>query len=109
MSRAIVAPPLALVIDHDFGFLGRAVELLGRSGFQVHARLSPSGLREFTSALRPDVILLGLPFWEQGWAPVLRRQSPESIVFPVAADADDLNRLSLLLRPASPGEAVHAA
>ncbi len=109
MSRVPHVPPLALVIDQDFGFLGRAVELLTRTGFQVRARLSPNGIRDYTRSLRPDVILLGTVFWEQGWAPVLRSLSPESVVFPVSAEGDDLGRLLPLLRPPASEEAIHAA
>lgn len=95
-------PPLALVIDYDFGFLGRATSTLARAGFQVSARLSPRGLRDFLVALRPELILLGVPFWEQGWGHVLRGDSPESIVYPVAPRSDDpavadLRRLPALL------------
>lgn len=94
--------PLALVIDYDFGFLGRAADSVSRAGYQVSARLSPRGLQEFTSILRPDVILLGLPFWEQGWGHVLRSYSPDSILYPIAPRADapgiaDLVRLPELL------------
>lgn len=110
--------PLALVIDYDFGFLGRAALAVARSGYQVSARLSPRGLRDFTGILRPELILLGLPFWEQGWAHVLRTYSPDSIVYPIASQSDDpgvadLARLPDLLgalRPEeAPGETSHAA
>jgi len=96
--------PLALVIDPDPGFLSRAASCLSRAGYQARERLSPAGLRDFTSALRPELILLGTPFWERGWAQVFRTYSPESVVFPVAPRSDDpgvadLRRLPLLLGP----------
>lgn len=105
--------PLALVIDHDFGFLGRAAASVYRAGYQVSARLSPRGLGEFTRILRPDLILLGLPFWEQGWAPVLRSFSPDTLLYPIAAESDvpgvaDLATLQALLA-VSREEKVHAA
>ncbi|HZE98881.1 MAG TPA: hypothetical protein VE981_17870 [Planctomycetota bacterium] len=110
--------PLALIIDHDFGFLSEAASALSRAGFQVSARLSPRGLAEFLSACRPDVILLGLSFWDQGWGDVLRSFSPDSIVYPVSPETEhpgvaDLDRLSTLLIGRGPdagrGEESHAA
>jgi hypothetical protein len=108
---------MALIIDQDFGFLDHAASRLLRAGYQVRTRLSPSGLRTFISSLRPEVILLGVPFWELGWAAVLRSCSPDSIVFPVAPQSGDpgvadLHRLPSLLtasRPSSRKEEEHAA
>lgn len=110
--------PLALIIDPDVGFLHHAASSLQKAGYQVRERRSPEGLREFTGALRPELILLGSPFWERGWAQVFRSYSPESVVFPVAPYSDspgvaDLRRLPVLLsRPrhrAPRSEEEHAA
>ncbi|MBV8880519.1 MAG: hypothetical protein JO332_11175 [Planctomycetaceae bacterium] len=80
--------PLALVIDHDYGFLGQATSILENAGYQVRAVLSPQGLRDFARILRPELILVGLPFWEDGWGRLLRSYAPDSLVFPTASRSD---------------------
>jgi hypothetical protein len=99
------ATPLAIVVDPDVGVLSRTARLLGDSSYQVLGRLSPRGLMVVLKALRPELLLLGRTFWDQGWGPLLREVSPETIVFPIGeADPEtgtlDPARLSSLLRAA---------
>lgn len=76
--------PIAVVVDNDIGLLARATELLGKARYQVLGRLSPRGLLETLTALRPEILLLGVNFWDQGWGPVLRSASPDTVVFPLS-------------------------
>jgi len=100
MSSAL---PLAIVVDSDLGVLSQTVRLLGNARYQALGRLSPRGLMTVVKALQPELLLLGRAFWEQGWGPLLRQASPETVVFPVGqADPEtgtlDAARLSSLLR-----------
>lgn len=89
--------PLALVIESDFGALSSAVRMAAEARYQVIGRLSPRGLMDLVATLRPELVLLGVPFWGQGWGTLFRTESPESVVFPM--DVDRLPRL-LAARPA---------
>lgn len=83
MSPAL---PIAIVVDTDVGQLSSATLTLAKAGYQVIARLSPRGLMELIDTLRPDLLLLGVCFWEQGWAPLFRSASPDSVLFPFGED-----------------------
>jgi hypothetical protein len=95
-------PPLVIVVDPDVGLLSQTLRLLGRSRYQGLGRRSPQGLMIVLKALRPELLLLARSFWDQGWGPLLRQASPETIVFPIGeADPEtgalDPARLSALL------------
>ena len=74
--------PLAIVIDPDLGLLSRATRVLSGARYQILTRLSPAGLPHVVRTLRPELILLGLSFWDQGWGPLLGSASPETVVLP---------------------------
>jgi hypothetical protein len=106
--------PLAIVIDTDFGVLSEAVRITADARHQVIGRLSPRGMMEVIAALQPELVLLGMPFWEQGWGPLFRSASPDTVVFPIGADPDApgvlrLGRLAALLRGTLAAEGSHAA
>lgn len=92
--------PLAIVVDSDFGLLSTAVRMAAEARYQVIGRLSPRGLMDLVATLRPELVLLGVPFWDQGWGSLFRTESPETLVFPL--DELRLGRLPQLLtaRPA---------
>ena len=93
--------PVAIVIDSDLGVLSRAERALKTARYQALSRLSPSGLLDVLRAVRPELILLGLPFWDEGWGPVLRSASPETVVFPLGDPTEggvETEGLSALLR-----------
>jgi hypothetical protein len=92
--------PLAIVIESDFGMLSTAVRTAAEARYQVIGRLSPRGVTDLVTTLRPELVLLGVPFWDQGWGSLFRTESPETLVFPL--DELRLGRLPQLLsaRPA---------
>jgi hypothetical protein len=103
------APPLAIVVDSDVGVLSQTIRLLGNARYQALGRLSPRGLMSVLKTLQPELLLLGRSFWQQGWGPLLRQASPETVVFPIGeADPEtgtlDAARLSSLLRGAAATE-----
>ena len=77
------APPLAIVVDSDLDVLTQTHRLLGRARYQVLGRPSPRGLMVVLKTLRPELLLLSRTFWHQGWGPILRQASPETVVFPI--------------------------
>jgi hypothetical protein len=77
-------PPLsALVIDPDPSVLSRVAGTLGHHGLRIAARLSPEESLDYIARSRPDVILLGLAFWQDGWSSEILAASPGSVVIPV--------------------------
>ena len=85
--------PLAVVIDADFGVMSTAVRVLTKARYQVIGRLSPRGLVETVRSLRPELLLLGVPFWRQGWGSLFRSESPETLVFPMGDAAEEAGAL----------------
>jgi hypothetical protein len=77
----------ALVIDPDARALTDAVRLLTRRGFHVAGRITPVDSLEYVRRARPDVVLLGLPFWEEGWGTEILGVSPETVVLPIVGGA----------------------
>jgi len=77
----------ALVIDPDPRVLADAVRVLAHKGFHVAGRITPDDAVEYVRRARPDVVLLGLPFWEQGWGPEFLAAAPETVVIPIVGNA----------------------
>ena len=76
-------PLRALVIDPDAGALTDAVRHLVRKGFHVAGRMTPVDSLEYVRRARPNLVLLGRTFWDQGWGPEILAASPETVVMPV--------------------------
>ena len=96
------APTLrALVIDHDAHALAQVSDLLTRKGFRVSARATPGDALDYVRRARPDLVLLGSRFWENGWGVLLRSLAPQTPVFPtVEPDGRrNLQRLGRLIGP----------
>ena len=72
-----------LVIDPNPDALGEIVQVLAEDGFHIAGRISPVGSLEYLRRARPAVVLLALPFWEEGWGAEILEASPESVVVPV--------------------------
>lgn len=81
-------PMSALVIDPDPTVLTRVVRTLGHPGLRIAARLSPEDALEYVERSRPDIVLLGIRYWEDGWGPEILAVSPDTVVFPVVDAAD---------------------
>lgn len=81
-------PLTALVIDPDPSVLTRIASTLGHHGLRIAARLSPDDALEYAERSRPDLVLLGIRYWEAGWAGEILAASPESVVFPVVDTVD---------------------
>ncbi|HZE98885.1 MAG TPA: hypothetical protein VE981_17890 [Planctomycetota bacterium] len=78
----------ALVIDSDPRVLANIVHVLAHTGFHVATRLGPDDSLNYVRRSRPDVVLLGLPFWEQGWGSDILAASPDTVVIPVVGSSD---------------------
>ena len=74
----------ALVIDPDPRVLADAVRALVRQGIHVAGRTTPEDSLEYVRRARPNVVLLGRPFWEQGWRAEILGASPATLVLPIA-------------------------
>jgi len=72
----------ALVIDPDPATLTRIAGLLDH-GFRISTRLSPRDAMDYVARARPDVVLLGIDYWQDGWASEILAASPETVVVPV--------------------------
>lgn len=72
----------AVVIDADPTTLSRVAGLLDH-GFRISTRLSPRDSLEYVARTKPDVVLLGLDYWREGWGPEILAASPETVVLPV--------------------------
>lgn len=72
----------ALVIDPDPATLTRIAGLLDH-GFRISTRLSPRDSLGYIARAKPDVVLLGVAFWKDGWGSEILAASPETVVLPV--------------------------
>ena len=77
----------ALVMDPDPQVVAGAVRLLVQKGFHVAGRITPVDSLEYVRRARPDVVLLGLPFWEEGWGTKIQGASPKTVVLPIVGHA----------------------
>ena len=83
------APNLrALVIDADPGVLADVVRVLAPKGFHVATRLSPDDALDYVRRSKPNVVLLGVPYWDQGWGAKVVAASPGTVVVPAPRTAD---------------------
>ncbi|MBV8880518.1 MAG: hypothetical protein JO332_11170 [Planctomycetaceae bacterium] len=73
----------ALVIESDPAALARIAGLLDHKGFRIAARPSPDDSLDYVARTRPDVVLLGIDYWNQGWDSRILAASPATVVFPV--------------------------
>jgi hypothetical protein len=73
----------ALVMDPEPRVLADAVRVLARKGFHVAGRVTTDDSLEYIRRARPDLVLLGRPFWEQGWGHEILAVSPETVVLPI--------------------------
>lgn len=78
----------ALVIDPDPTVLANIVHVLAHKGFHVATRLTPDDSLNYVRRSRPEVVLLALPFWEEGWSSEILAASPETVVIPVVGSPD---------------------
>jgi len=76
-------PRTALVIDPDPSVLSRIAGTLAHSGLRIATRLSPEDALEYVARSRPDVVLLGIAYWQDGWGAEILAASPASVVLPV--------------------------
>jgi hypothetical protein len=77
----------ALVIDPDLRALTTAVRTLAHQGFHVAGRITPDDSLDYIRRARPNVVLLGAPFWGEDWASRIRTASPRTVVVPLPAEA----------------------
>ncbi len=82
------APMSALVIDPDPAALARIARTLGHHGLRIAVRRSPEDALEYVGRSRPDVVLLNIGYWEDGWGSEILAISPDTVVFPVVDGAD---------------------
>ena len=78
----------ALVIDPDPRVLANAVRVLAHKGIHVAGRITPDDSLDYVKRARPDVVLLGLGYWEQGWGSEILAVSPETVVIPVVGNSE---------------------
>ena len=78
----------ALVIDPDPNVLANIVQVLAHKGFHVATRLTPDDSLNYVRRSRPEVVLLGLPFWEEGWSSEILAASPKTVVMPIAGASE---------------------
>lgn len=74
---------LALVINPDLNVLGDLVRPLSLKGFRIAARPTPEDALDYVRRSRPDLVLLGSPFWQEGWGKKILAASPGTMVVPV--------------------------
>ena len=73
-------PLQALVMDANLKVLADLVRPLTLKGFRVAARTSPEGVLDYVRRSRPQLVLLGRTFWQEGWAPEILAASPGTVV-----------------------------
>ena len=73
----------ALVIDPDPHVLANAVRMLAQKGIHVAARITPDDSLDYVKRARPNVVLLGRGFWNEGWRTEILAASPQTVVLPV--------------------------
>ena len=78
----------ALAIDPDPAVLAGVVRLLSPRGFHITARVSPDDTLDYVRRSRPNIVLLGRTYWEQGWGTRIRDASPGSVVVPSLESPD---------------------
>jgi hypothetical protein len=78
----------ALVIDPDPRVLANAVRVLAHKGIHVAGRITPEDSLDYVRRAAPDVVLLGLTFWEAGWGPEFLAASPETVVIPIVGNSE---------------------
>ena len=74
---------LALIINPNLKVLGDLVRPLSLKGFRIAARPAPEDALEYVRRARPDLVLLGAPYWQEGWARRIVDASPATVVVPV--------------------------
>jgi len=72
----------ALVVDPNLGILADLVRPLTLKGFRVAARTTTDDVLDYVRRSRPELVLLGRPFWQAGWAPQILAASPGTVVAP---------------------------
>jgi len=78
----------ALVIDPNPRVLSNAVRVLSHKGIHVAGRLTPDDSLDYVRRAQPDVVLLGLTFWEEGWGPEILAVAPETVVIPIVGNSE---------------------
>lgn len=78
-------PLRALVLDPDPRAFADVVATLAPKGFHVAARLAPDDSLDYVRRTRPNVVLLGRPYWEDGWMARIQAASPGTVVVPSPA------------------------
>ena len=73
----------ALVIHAEPSVLTRIARTLGHAGLKIATRVSPEDSLDYIARSRPDVVLLGIEFWQDGWGAEILAASPETVVMPV--------------------------
>jgi hypothetical protein len=75
--------PRALVIDRNLGVLAHLVRPLALKGFRIAARPTPEDALDYVRRSRPELVLLGQPYWRDGWITQIQAASPGTVVVPV--------------------------
>lgn len=73
----------ALAIDGDRDVLANIAHLLAHQGFRIATRTTPEDSLDYVRRARPDIVLLGISFWKEGWGVEILDASPDSVVIPV--------------------------
>lgn len=73
----------ALAIDENRDVLANIAHILAHQGFRIAARTSPADSLDYVRRARPEIVLLGMSFWKEGWGIEILEASPESVVIPV--------------------------
>lgn len=82
------APIRALIIDPDPRVLANVAHVLAHRGFRITARRSAEEAIDYVRRSRPDVVLLGVALWEEGWGTQILAAAPETVVVPVIGSPD---------------------
>lgn len=80
-----IKSPRALLIDTNLKALSELVRPLAQKGFRIAARPSPEGAIDYIRRSRPDLVLLGARFWQEGLGREILAASPGTVVVPVPA------------------------
>lgn len=79
-------PLRALVIDSDPRVLADVARTLTHRGFRIAVHRSAVDALDYVRRARPDLVLLGVSLWQEGWATEILAIAPETVVVPVIGE-----------------------